>query len=86
MMGRIFEQPFFLKVARLIAIGVIILREFQDDYEPSHRLSTVLAAVSVSSIARKRLCPWGPMELNAPLTSVIVVENACSTARLWFMS
>ena len=47
MMGRIFEQPFFLKVARLIAIGVIILREFQDDYEPSHRLSTEIGRAHV---------------------------------------
>ena len=74
MMGRILEQPFFLKVVRLTAIGVIILRGFQDDYEQSHPSINVLAAVSVSSIVRNRLCPWGPRELNAPLTRVIVVE------------
>lgn len=86
MMGRIFGQPFFLKAARLTAIGAIILRGFQADYEQSHPSTTVLAVVSVSRIARNRLCPWEQMELSAPLTSVIVVENACSTARLWFMS
>lgn len=86
MMGHTFGQPFFLKGARLIAIGVIILRGSQDDYRRSHRSTTVLAAVSVLSIARNRLCPWAPTGLIAPLTSVTAVVNACSAARLWFMS